>query len=130
MAASPPSGLYQLLSHFLISVPEPFEDEIHPRLRYSHRGLVGMANSGAKDSNDSQFFITLGISRAMKDRTTTLTDWSQTGRTSYTAKTPCLDDVWETHYLVRTREFSAFLMILNDVKDVLKIGEMGANFHG
>ena len=39
---------------------EPFEDEIHPRLRFSHRGLVGMANNGTKNSNDSQFFITLG----------------------------------------------------------------------
>ncbi|KAM5532815.1 hypothetical protein V8D89_013534 [Ganoderma adspersum] len=38
---------------------EPFEDEIHPRLRFVHRGLVGMANNGAKNSNDSQFFITL-----------------------------------------------------------------------
>ncbi|TEB33120.1 cyclophilin-like protein [Coprinellus micaceus] len=38
---------------------EPFEDEIHPRLRYAHRGIVGMANNGDKDSNDSQFFITL-----------------------------------------------------------------------
>lgn len=39
---------------------EPFEDEIHPRLRFAHRGIVGMANNGAKNSNDSQFFITLG----------------------------------------------------------------------
>ncbi|KAF8159939.1 cyclophilin-like domain-containing protein [Crassisporium funariophilum] len=38
---------------------EPFEDEIHPRLRFSHRGLLGMANNGNKNSNDSQFFITL-----------------------------------------------------------------------
>lgn len=38
---------------------EPFEDEIHPRLRFAHRGLVGMANSGKKNTNDSQFFITL-----------------------------------------------------------------------
>ncbi|KAH9479823.1 Peptidyl-prolyl isomerase CWC27 [Psilocybe cubensis] len=38
---------------------EPFEDEIHPRLRFSHRGLVAMANNGTKNSNDSQFFITL-----------------------------------------------------------------------
>ncbi|KAF6759456.1 cyclophilin-like protein [Ephemerocybe angulata] len=36
-----------------------YGDEIHPRLRYAHRGLVGMANNGTKDSNDSQFFITL-----------------------------------------------------------------------
>ncbi|KAI5980504.1 cyclophilin-like domain-containing protein [Pisolithus albus] len=42
---------------------EPFEDEIHPRLRFAHRGLVGMANSGKKNTNDSQFFITLGIVR-------------------------------------------------------------------
>ncbi|KAI0039625.1 cyclophilin-like protein [Auriscalpium vulgare] len=38
---------------------EPFEDEVHPRLRFAHRGLVGMANNGTKNSNDSQFFITL-----------------------------------------------------------------------
>ncbi|KZT25176.1 cyclophilin-like protein [Neolentinus lepideus HHB14362 ss-1] len=38
---------------------EPFEDEIHPRLRFVHRGLVGCANNGSKNSNDSQFFITL-----------------------------------------------------------------------
>ncbi|KAI6044372.1 cyclophilin-like domain-containing protein [Pisolithus marmoratus] len=38
---------------------EPFEDEIHPRLRFAHRGLVGMANNGKKNTNDSQFFITL-----------------------------------------------------------------------
>ncbi|KAF8622497.1 hypothetical protein AX15_006945, partial [Amanita polypyramis BW_CC] len=38
---------------------EPFEDEIHPRLRFPHRGLVAMANRGTKHSNDSQFIITL-----------------------------------------------------------------------
>ena len=44
--------------------PEPFEDEIHPRLRFAHRGLVAMANNGQKNSNDSQFFITLGALEA------------------------------------------------------------------
>jgi cyclophilin family peptidyl-prolyl cis-trans isomerase len=39
---------------------EPFDDETHPRLRFSHRGLVAMANNGEKNSNTSQFFITLG----------------------------------------------------------------------
>ncbi|KAF8606019.1 cyclophilin-like protein [Ceratobasidium sp. AG-I] len=38
---------------------DTFEDEIHPRLRFAHRGLVAMANNGTKNSNDSQFFITL-----------------------------------------------------------------------
>ncbi|KAN0088749.1 cyclophilin-like protein, partial [Tylopilus felleus] len=38
---------------------EPFEDEVHPRLRFAHRGLVVMANNGTKNSNESQFFITL-----------------------------------------------------------------------
>lgn len=38
---------------------EPFEDEVHPRLRFPHRGLVACANNGTKNSNDSQFFITL-----------------------------------------------------------------------
>ncbi|KAG8784072.1 Peptidyl-prolyl isomerase cwc27 [Serendipita sp. 405] len=38
---------------------EPFDDEIHPRLRFTHRGLVGMANNGEQNTNTSQFFITL-----------------------------------------------------------------------
>jgi len=44
---------------------EQFEDEIHPRLRFAHRGLVAMANNGKKNSNDSQFFITLGRMSSM-----------------------------------------------------------------
>ncbi|GJJ11376.1 hypothetical protein Clacol_005608 [Clathrus columnatus] len=46
---------------------EPFEDEIHPRLRFTHRGLVGMANNGEKDTNDSQFFITLDRADELHD---------------------------------------------------------------
>ncbi|KAJ6262250.1 Phosphatase [Drechslerella dactyloides] len=37
-----------------------FADEFNSRLRFNRRGLVGMANSGAKDDNGSQFFFTLG----------------------------------------------------------------------
>lgn len=36
-----------------------FADEFHSRLRFTRRGLVGMASNG-KDSNRSQFFLTLG----------------------------------------------------------------------
>jgi peptidyl-prolyl cis-trans isomerase SDCCAG10 len=39
---------------------EPFADEFHSRLKYNRRGLLGMANSGTKNDNGSQFFITLG----------------------------------------------------------------------
>ena len=35
-----------------------FKDEFHSRLKFSHRGIVGMANS-KKDDNRTQFFITL-----------------------------------------------------------------------
>lgn len=38
----------------------PFKDEFHSRLRFSRRGLVGCANGGTKDDNNSQFFFTLG----------------------------------------------------------------------
>ena len=38
---------------------EPFKDELHSRIKFNHRGQVAMANSGAKDTNGSQFFITL-----------------------------------------------------------------------
>jgi len=38
---------------------EPFKDEFHSRLRFSHRGLVACASFG-RNKNGSQFFITLG----------------------------------------------------------------------
>ena len=37
-----------------------FEDEFHHRLKFVRRGLVAMANSATRNSNESQFFITLG----------------------------------------------------------------------
>ncbi|KAJ3084095.1 Peptidyl-prolyl isomerase cwc27 [Rhizoclosmatium hyalinum] len=37
---------------------EPFADEFHSRLRFSHRGLLAMANTG-RNTNTSQFFFTL-----------------------------------------------------------------------
>ena len=36
-----------------------FADEFHSRLRFTHRGILAMAGSGTKDSNGSQFFVTL-----------------------------------------------------------------------
>lgn len=37
----------------------PFQDEFHSRLKFNRRGLLGMANSGDKNDNTSQFFFTL-----------------------------------------------------------------------
>lgn len=36
-----------------------FKDEFHSRLKFNARGRVAMANAGRKDTNGSQFFITL-----------------------------------------------------------------------
>ena len=36
---------------------EPLKDELHSRIKFNHRGQVAMANSGARDTNGSQFFI-------------------------------------------------------------------------
>jgi len=55
------SLLFLALCSLRVRQTEPFEDEIHPRLRFAHRGIIGMANNGSKNSNDSQFFITLGV---------------------------------------------------------------------
>ncbi len=43
---------------------EPFEDEIHPRLRFPHRGIVASANNGTRDSQlvGSSVFSLLEIS--------------------------------------------------------------------
>ncbi|WRT64533.1 peptidyl-prolyl isomerase CWC27 [Kwoniella shivajii] len=38
---------------------EPFQDEIHPRLKFNRRGLMGMANNSKRHTNTSQFFFTL-----------------------------------------------------------------------
>lgn len=48
---------------------EPFEDEFHSRLKFNRRGLLGMANEG-KDSNGSQFFITLGSTPELQNKHT------------------------------------------------------------
>jgi peptidyl-prolyl cis-trans isomerase SDCCAG10 len=46
-----------------------FEDEFHSRLKFNRRGLLGMANEG-KDSNGSQFFITLGATPELQGKHT------------------------------------------------------------
>ena len=38
----------------------PFKDEIHGRIKFNHRGQVAMANDNRPNTNQSQFFITLG----------------------------------------------------------------------
>lgn len=38
---------------------KPFRDELHSRLRFSHRGIVACANENAPNTNGSQFFFTL-----------------------------------------------------------------------
>lgn len=47
-----------------------FKDEFHQRLKYTRRGLVGMANSGTPDSNTSQFFITLAETPELQKKNT------------------------------------------------------------
>ncbi|KAK4548484.1 hypothetical protein LTR36_009394 [Oleoguttula mirabilis] len=48
---------------------EPFADEVHSRLKFNRRGLLGMANEG-KDSNGSQFFLTLGATPELQGKHT------------------------------------------------------------
>jgi peptidyl-prolyl cis-trans isomerase SDCCAG10 len=46
-----------------------FRDEFHSRLKFNRRGLLGMANEG-RDSNGSQFFITLGETPELQGKNT------------------------------------------------------------
>lgn len=48
---------------------DSFEDEFHSRLKFNRRGLLGMANEG-KDSNGSQFFLTLGATPELQGKHT------------------------------------------------------------
>ncbi|PNS15519.1 hypothetical protein CAC42_778 [Sphaceloma murrayae] len=48
----------------------PFADEFHTRLRFNRRGLLGMANSGSKDDNTSQFFLTLDKTTELQGKNT------------------------------------------------------------
>lgn len=48
----------------------PFADEFHSRLKYTRRGLLGMANTGTKDDNGSQFFFTLAATPELQERNT------------------------------------------------------------
>ncbi|KAI8923157.1 cyclophilin-like domain-containing protein [Entophlyctis helioformis] len=48
---------------------EPFADEFHSRLRFTHRGLLAMANTGP-NSNTSQFFFTLNKTEELNRRNT------------------------------------------------------------
>ncbi|KAI9814051.1 MAG: Peptidyl-prolyl isomerase cwc27 [Pycnora praestabilis] len=47
-----------------------FADEFHSRLKFNRRGLLGMANTGRKDDNGSQFFLTLGTTEELNGRNT------------------------------------------------------------
>ncbi|WFD45321.1 peptidylprolyl isomerase [Malassezia psittaci] len=49
---------------------EPFADEFHQRLRFHRRGLVAMANAGKRNTNDSQFFITLDATPELQNKHT------------------------------------------------------------
>ncbi|KAF2203725.1 peptidyl-prolyl cis-trans isomeras-like protein, partial [Delitschia confertaspora ATCC 74209] len=49
---------------------EPFEDEFHSRLKFNRRGLLGMANTGKKNDNGSQFFLTLGNTPELQGKNT------------------------------------------------------------
>ncbi|KAI4100682.1 MAG: hypothetical protein L6R37_005301 [Teloschistes peruensis] len=47
-----------------------FDDEFHSRLKFNRRGLLGMANTGTKNDNGSQFFLTLGATPELDGRNT------------------------------------------------------------
>ena len=106
---------------------EPFEDEIHPRLRFAHRGLVAMANNGTKNSNDSQFIITLGVcQRVTPKNILSLTSIVKTAQMNYMASTHYLGGVWETLFTVCEPTSGSVLMEPLTIRlDVMKIGEMG-----
>ncbi|KAF2637745.1 cyclophilin-like protein [Massarina eburnea CBS 473.64] len=49
---------------------DPFADEWNSRLKFNRRGLLGMANTGKKDDNGSQFFFTLANTPELQGKNT------------------------------------------------------------
>ncbi|KAI0205442.1 cyclophilin-like protein [Astrocystis sublimbata] len=47
-----------------------FKDEFHSRLKFSRRGLLGMANESKPDTNGSQFFFTLDKAEELNNQNT------------------------------------------------------------
>ncbi|KAI6388320.1 hypothetical protein MCOR32_000211 [Pyricularia oryzae] len=47
-----------------------FKDEFHSRLKFNRRGLLGMANEGAPDTNGSQFFFTFDKADELNSKNT------------------------------------------------------------
>lgn len=47
-----------------------FKDEFHSRLKFTRRGLLGMANDGRIDTNASQFFFTLDKTEELNGKNT------------------------------------------------------------
>ncbi|KZF20537.1 cyclophilin-like protein [Xylona heveae TC161] len=47
-----------------------FADEFHTRLKFNRRGLLGMANTGRRNDNGSQFFLTLDKTEELTGRNT------------------------------------------------------------
>ncbi|KAK3344389.1 cyclophilin-like domain-containing protein [Lasiosphaeria hispida] len=47
-----------------------FKDEFHSRLKFNRRGLLGMANESAPDTNSSQFFFTLNKTEELSGKNT------------------------------------------------------------
>ena len=47
-----------------------FKDEFHSRLKFNRRGLLGMANESVADTNNSQFFFTLGKADELTNKNT------------------------------------------------------------
>ncbi|KAK7980928.1 hypothetical protein PG989_013385 [Apiospora arundinis] len=47
-----------------------FKDEFHSRLKFTRRGLLGMANEGKPDTNSSQFFFTLDKAEELNNKNT------------------------------------------------------------
>lgn len=84
----------------------PFKDEFHQRLRFSHRGLVAMANDGP-DRNRSQFFITLDRTEDLNNLHTIFGKVGDERCISY-----------------RSSQLTLLQVVGNTIYNVLKMGEL------
>lgn len=94
-----------------------FKDEFHSRIKFNRRGLLAMANEG-KDSNGSQFFITLDDTPELQGKNTLF--GRVEGETIYNVARMGEAEVGENDRPLYPTKITGVEVLVNPFKDMVK----------